>query len=170
MLEDALKNTDQVIMWSVDPNTTTGYPGQDSLIWRIWLRELGIKLIFIDPWCNFTASMLADKWIAPRPGTDAALAEAIAYVWIKEGTYDKWFVENRTVGFDEFKKHILGEEDGIPRTPGWAAEISRHLPENGQQSALCSVVEPWLVWEGHAVEPMLPNGRGLWYCSFQCKD
>jgi molybdopterin guanine dinucleotide-containing S/N-oxide reductase-like protein len=124
ILDDALKNTDQVIMWSVDPNTTTGYPGQDSIIWRIWLRELGIKLIFIDPWCNFTASMLGDKWLAPRPGTDAALAEAIAYVWIKEGTYDKWFVENRTVGFDEFKKHILGEDDGAPRTPGWAAEIT----------------------------------------------
>ncbi len=124
LLEDALKNTDQVIMWSVDPNTTTGYPGQDSLIWRIWLKELGIKLIFIDPWCNFTAATLGDKWIAPRPGTDAALAEAIAYVWIKEGTYDKQFVENRTVGFDQFKKHILGEEDGTPRTPGWASEIT----------------------------------------------
>jgi molybdopterin guanine dinucleotide-containing S/N-oxide reductase-like protein len=124
MLEEALKNTDQVVMWSVDPNTTTGYPGQDSLLWRIWLKQLGIKLIFIDPWCNFTAGMLADKWFAPRPGTDAALAQAIAYVWIKEGTYDKWFVENRTVGFPEFEKHILGEQDGIAKTPEWAAEIT----------------------------------------------
>jgi trimethylamine-N-oxide reductase (cytochrome c) len=111
-------------MWSVDPNTTSGYPGQDNLIWRLWCKQLGIKLIFIDPWCNFTAAMMGDKWYAPRPGTDSALAEAIAYVWIKEETYDKWFVENRTVGFEEFKKHILGEEDGIARTPQWAAEIT----------------------------------------------
>ncbi len=125
ILEDALKNTDQVIFWSVDPNTSAGgYAGQDSMIWRIWLRELGIQTVFIDPWCNFTAATWGDKWIAPRPGTDAALAEAIAYVWIKEGTYDKWYVENRTLGFDEFKKHIIGEEDGTPRTPGWAAEIT----------------------------------------------
>lgn len=124
MLEEALKHTDQIIMWSVDPNTSAGgYCGQDSVIWRTWLRDLGIKMIFIDPWCNFTAATWGDKWIAPRPGTDAAMAEAIAYVWIKEGTYDKWFVENRTIGFDEFKKHIMGEEDGTPRTPGWAAEI-----------------------------------------------
>ena len=94
------------------------------MIWRLWCKQLGIKMIFIDPWCNFTAAMLADKWYAPRPGTDAALAEAIAYVWIKEETYDKWFVENKTLGFDEFKKHILGREDGIARTPQWAAEIT----------------------------------------------
>ena len=124
MLEEALKYTDQVIFWGVDPNTSAGgYCGQDSMKWRLWLKELGIKMIFIDPWCNFTAASWGDKWMAPRPGTDAAMAEAIAYVWIKEGTYDESFVENRTVGFDEFKKHILGEENGTPRTPGWASEI-----------------------------------------------
>ena len=79
VLEDALKNTKQVIMWSVDPNTTSGYPGQDSLIWRIWCKQLGIKLIFIDPWCNFTAAMLGDKCMHPA-STDAALAEQLLYV------------------------------------------------------------------------------------------
>lgn len=124
MLQDALKNTEMVVFWSVDPNSTGFmYGGQDNLIWRTWLKELGIKFVFIDPYCNTTASVFADKWLAPRPGTDAALAEAIAYVWIKEGTYDKWFIENRTTGFDEFKRHILGEDDGIARTPEWAAEI-----------------------------------------------
>ena len=124
LLQDALNNTEQIIFWSVDPNSTSlMYSGQDSTIWRLWLKEMGIKFVFIDPYCNTTASVWGDKWLAPRPGTDAALAEAIGYVWITEGTYDKWFVENRTVGFDEWRKHILGEEDGIPRTPEWAAEI-----------------------------------------------
>lgn len=125
LLEDALKNTKLIIHWADDPNNSAGgYCGQETAIWRLWLRELGIKQIFIDPFCNFTAAVLADKWIAPRPGTDAALAEAIAYVWIKEGTYDKDYIENRTIGFDEFRKQILGEKDGTPRTPGWAAEIT----------------------------------------------
>ena len=112
------------MFWSVDPNTSAGgYCAQDTTIWRHWLRELGIQRVFIDPYCNATAAHVGEKWIAPRPGTDAALAEAIAYVWIKEGTYDKWFVENRTVGFEEFKAHILGETDGQPRTPQWASKI-----------------------------------------------
>lgn len=124
LLQDALKHTEQIIFWSVDPNSTSYmYSGQENLIWRIWMKELGIKFVVIDPYCNCTASTMGDKWIAPRPGTDAALAEAIGYVWITEGTYDKWFVENRTYGFEDWRKHILGEEDGTPRTPKWAARI-----------------------------------------------
>lgn len=125
LLADCMQNTEMVIYWATDPDTSgKGYNGQDAIIWRQWLRELGIKQVFIDPFENYTACYIADKWIAPRPGTDAAMAEAIAYVWIKEGTYDKFFVENRTVGFEKFKKQILGERDGTPRTPGWAAEIT----------------------------------------------
>lgn len=124
LLQDALKHTEQIIFWSVDPNSTSYmYSGQENLIWRIWMKELGIKFVVIDPYCNCTASTMGDKWIAPRPGTDAALAEAIGYVWITEGTYDKWFVENRTYGFEDWRKHILGEEDGTSRTPKWAARI-----------------------------------------------
>jgi molybdopterin guanine dinucleotide-containing S/N-oxide reductase-like protein len=125
ILEDALKHTEQIVFWSVDPNTSAGgYCGQDTMIWRHWIKELDIQCVFIDPWCNFTATHIGDKWIAPRPGTDAALAEAIAYVWITEGTYDKWFVENRTFGFEEWKQHILGKgEDNTPKTPRWASKI-----------------------------------------------
>ena len=35
------------------------------------------------------------------------MAEAIAYVWLTEGTYDKEYVATHTVGFEEFKNHIL---------------------------------------------------------------
>ena len=125
LLEDALKNSDLIVYWSNDPDSTRGhYSGQESAIWRLWLRELGKKQIFIDPFCNYTAVILGGKWIAPRPGTDAALASAIAYVWITEGTYDKDYIATHTVGFDQFRNHIMGEDDGVPKTPGWAEEIT----------------------------------------------
>ncbi len=125
LLQDALKNTELIVHWSNDPDSTHGiYNAQESVTWRYWLRELGIKQIFIDPFCNYTAAILGDKWIAPRPGTDAAMAMAIAYVWIDEGTYDKDYLATHTIGFEQFKKHIMGEDDGVPKTPGWAEEIT----------------------------------------------
>ena len=82
LLEDALKNTDMVIFWSNDPDSTRGsYNGQDNAIWLLWLKEAGKQLYFIDPFCNYTAAVRADKWIAPRPGTDAAMAMAAFLPW-----------------------------------------------------------------------------------------
>lgn len=125
MLEEALKYTDLIVHWGNDPDTTRGnYGGNEAANWRLWIKEKGIKQIFIDPFLNYTAAVLSDKWLAPRPGTDSALALGIAYVWIEEGTYDKQYVKDKTLGFEEFEKYVKGEDDGIPKTPEWAAELS----------------------------------------------
>jgi molybdopterin guanine dinucleotide-containing S/N-oxide reductase-like protein len=125
LLEDSLKNAEMIVLWSNDPDTTRGtYTGQDSAIWRQWLKEKGVKMVFIDPYHNYTAGVMEGKWIAPRMGTDTCLAMAIAHVWITEEIYDKAYVKERTLGFDEFKKYILGEVDGVPKTPEWAEKES----------------------------------------------
>jgi len=125
LLEDALKNTEMIVFWSADPEATTGvYAGNDSAIRRLWLKELGVKMVFIDPYYNSTAVNFSDKWFAPRPGTDTAMAAAIAYVWLTENTYDKDYIEKRTYGFEKWRDYILGKEDGVPKTPEWAEEES----------------------------------------------
>jgi trimethylamine-N-oxide reductase (cytochrome c) len=119
-VEDTLKNCELLVFWSSDPEATHGaYGAYDGLIRRLWAKELGIKFVHIDPFHNYTAGVLGGKWFAPKPGTSPAMAHAIAYVWITEDTYDKWFVENRTTGFEEWKKYVLGQTDGIPKTPEW---------------------------------------------------
>jgi trimethylamine-N-oxide reductase (cytochrome c) len=119
-VEDCLKESEMVVFWSSDPESTGGiYGALEGSIRRQWLKDVGIEVVHIDPQFNATAQFLGGKWISPKAGTDAALALAIAYVWINEGLYDKWFVENRTHGFDVWKTYILGEEDGIPKTPEW---------------------------------------------------
>lgn len=126
MLHDAMKNTETMIMWSHDPDTTRGgYSAQESALWRWWMKEAGVQFIYIDPFNNFSAVKQADKWIAPRMGTDAALCEAIAYVWITEGTYDKEYIAKHGHRFDEWKDHILGlGPDATPKTPAWAEELT----------------------------------------------
>ncbi len=125
LIEDALKYSDLIIYWGNDPDSTGGcYNGQESVIWRKWFKESGKTQIFIDPFYNYTLASTDGKWIAPRPGSDAALALAIAYVWLKNDTYDKEYVNTHTIGFEEFLNYVLGKEDGIPKTPKWAAEIT----------------------------------------------
>ena len=123
LLQDALKNTDMIVFWSNDPDSTHGiYSGQESNIWRVWLKEMGMKCVFIDPFYNYTNAVMDGTWFAPRPGTDTALAAAIAYTWFEDDTYDHDFVERKTIGIDEFKAYIMGDEDGVPKTPEWAGE------------------------------------------------
>ena len=121
MLEDALQHAEMIVFWSNDPDTTRAvYDGSDAAIWRQWLKEKGVAMTFVDPFYNYTAAAMKGKWLAPRPGTDAAVALAIAYVWISEGTYDRQYVADRTIGFDEFRDYVMGVNDGAPKTPAWA--------------------------------------------------
>ncbi len=83
----------------------------------------GAKLVVFDPRRSDTAAA-ATEWIPVKPATDGAVALAMCYVIIKNELYDKEFVKNWTHGFDELKNRVLGTEDGIARTPEWAAEIS----------------------------------------------
>ena len=125
LLEDALKNAELIVHWGNDPESNHGmYSGQESAPWRFWLKELGKKQIFIDPYCNTTAVVFADKWLAPRPGTDTALALAIAFTWLKEGTYDKEYVKTHTFGFDKWVDYVTGKVDGFPKTSQWAAYLT----------------------------------------------
>ena len=119
-VEDLLKECEMVVFWSSDPESTSGvYGAFEGTSRRQWLKDLGIKLIHIDPFYNHTAALFGGKWLAPRPATGNALALAIAYVWITEDLYDKEYVASRTIGFDEWKDYILGKEDGIPKSPEW---------------------------------------------------
>jgi len=124
LLEDTMQHSELSVFWAHDLEKSSWMSGQDSSQWLLWLKELGKKLIFITPDLNFTAATKADKWIPIRPGTDAALAAAIAYMWISEGTYDDDYVHTHGVGFEKWKDYVLGGEDGIPKTPEWAEEIT----------------------------------------------
>jgi len=126
MLEMAMQNVETIVMWSHDPDSTRGgYSAQESALWRWWMKELGIQMIYVDPFNNFSSVKHADKWIGPRMGTDAAVLEAIAYVWVTEGLYDKEYIKRHGHRFEEWKNHLLGlGPDGQAKTPKWAEELS----------------------------------------------
>lgn len=73
-----------------------------------WRRERNIRgrFIYVGPRLGTTASK-ADEFIGIHPGTEGALALGMAHVIIKEGLYDKDFVNTHTHGFDEFRDLVL---------------------------------------------------------------
>jgi anaerobic selenocysteine-containing dehydrogenase len=62
-------------------------------------RKRGARVIVVDP-KRTPAARAADLWLAPRIGTDAALALAMIHVLIREDLYDRAFVEQWCHGFD----------------------------------------------------------------------
>ena len=68
-------------------------------------RKGGAKLIVIDPRATALAKR-ADMHAQIRPGTDCALALGLLNVIIAEGLYDKRFVQDWTVGFDQLVEHV----------------------------------------------------------------
>ena len=119
-VEDCLKEAEMIVYWASDPETTNGVYGSfEGTVRRQWAKDLDIKMVHIDPYLNDTAAWLGGKWLAPRPATSPAMAHAIAYVWMNEGLYDKDYVAERTTGFDKYQDYVLGDEDGMAKTPEW---------------------------------------------------
>ncbi|NQT47399.1 MAG: molybdopterin-dependent oxidoreductase, partial [Chloroflexi bacterium] len=119
---DDLVNSRLIVMWGWNPADTIS--GTNSCWYMAQARERGARIISVDPRYTDTAVALADEWIPVRPGTDAAMLIAMAYVMITEKLHDERFLDAYTVGFDRFKDYVFGMEDGLPKTPGWAEEIT----------------------------------------------
>ncbi len=103
-----------IVLWGHNPDGAKGMIG--DLI-REKLQESGFQLIVIDP----RSIPLSEKAfnLHIRPGTDAALGLAMLNVIINEDLYDKEYVENYTIGFDELVKHVQ------QYTPEWAEEVTK---------------------------------------------
>jgi len=132
-LEDIL-NTKFLILWGHNPAETRF--GSQRSYYLNKLKELGVKIIAIDPRQSDSAIAFADEWIGIKPSTDGALADAMAYVIWSEGLHDQNFMDTYCLGFDEnhmpkdvaanqsYQSYLFGFQDGIKKTPEWAASIT----------------------------------------------
>jgi trimethylamine-N-oxide reductase (cytochrome c) len=99
---DTVLNSEMVVFWGTNPMITSAInAGPDAAHLYSYLKEIGKKIVVVDPYYNETAGKFADTFISPIPGTDCAMMAAIAHVWIEENLYDKEYVRTHTLGFDE---------------------------------------------------------------------
>lgn len=130
-------NTKLYLTFGNSPLNTRQSGGGKGYEWQCSKDAGKVRTILIDP--MYTDSMLGkeDQWISIRPGTDAALCEAIAHVLITENKVDQEFLDAYCVGYDEktlpagapaksdYKNYILGNgADKLAKTPEWGSRIT----------------------------------------------
>ena len=107
--EDMAAHSRLVILWGANlASQPTTAPH------LIEARRRGARVVAIDV-RRAEASRHADETWLIRPGTDAALALAMAHVIVAEGLVARDFISRQTVGYEAYAKHLERF------TPEWAA-------------------------------------------------
>ena len=130
----SFKKSEYLILWGHNPVVTSYESGiYETLTYH---KKKGTKIVVIDPQYSDTAAVFGTKWLQIRPGTDGALATAMAYVIWTEKLYDKEFMDTYCLGFDKehmpegvknaesYEDYLFGNVDGVRKTPEWASKIT----------------------------------------------
>jgi anaerobic selenocysteine-containing dehydrogenase len=121
--QDMAENSRTIVLWGA---TLASQP--DLAPHLIRARKRGAYVVQIDT-RRTEASAHADEVLLVQPGSDAALALALAHVILAEQLHDPKFIEHHTHGFAEFANYLKAY------TPQWAAEITGIAPERIQALA-----------------------------------
>ncbi len=118
------------------------------------------KIVVVDPRYSATAAK-ADQWLPINPGTDGALAMAIASVIISEGLYDTDFIGKWTAGFSQYKELALNQynPEKVAGITGVNANTLRQIAREFAQT------KPAVAWIGRGVAGW-PNGSYSSYAVF----
>ncbi len=156
-------NSRYFLMWGWNPAEMRDGTNSDYFVKLA--RQNGARVVCIDPRHSLSAAALADEWIPIRPGTDAAMMSAMAYVMLSEGLYDADFVRRHCVGWDasqmpagaegaeSYSDYLRGTRDGIPKTPEWAEAISAvpaaTIARIAREYASC---KPGVLYQGYGMQ------------------
>jgi anaerobic selenocysteine-containing dehydrogenase len=99
---EAMIHSDLIVSWSADLVTTAVHAWAKTEE----ARARGAQLVVIDPRRSRTAAQ-ADWHVAPRIGTDAALALGLMHVLVRDGLADRDYLTRETVGFERLERDVL---------------------------------------------------------------
>jgi len=127
-LEDMVRNTKLVVCFGglALKNTQVmsgGLGGHDAENRLRALADSGIQFVNISPIKEDLPAFLDSQWWPIKPCSDAALMLALAHTLVDEDLYDHAFVDQYTVGLDEFLPYLTGQTDGLAKDCEWAARI-----------------------------------------------
>lgn len=146
-----LANAKLVVLWGKNAAETNIH--QMAFVERA--LEGGAQLVVIDPRRTETAAR-ATLHVQPRPGTDAAVALAVAHLLFARGQVNEAFVAAHVHGADAFREHVRD------CTPEWAARIA-DVPADqiSRLAALVGTVAPMTICAGFGMQRYTNSGQTL---------
>ena len=146
---DNLLHSRLIVMWGWNPNVSRF--GPDTAAYLSLAKKAGVKIICVDPRLSPSAKALAEQWVPIKPGTDAAMLIAMAYVMIDDDLYNRSFMDAHTIGFEAYKDYVTGKEDDLPKTPAWAEAITGVPADTIEQLARdYATIKPAVLWASWA--------------------
>ncbi|MHA1109080.1 MAG: molybdopterin-containing oxidoreductase family protein, partial [Alphaproteobacteria bacterium] len=136
-----IDNTDCALI--VGRNPQAADPVQWTALKKAQAR--GAKIVVIDP-ARTPAAKMADLWLQPRPGADAAIALAMIHVVITEDLHDRDFVERWCHGFDRLA------ERAAQYPPEVASRISGVAADDIIAAAHLYAAGPGCFVSGHGID------------------
>jgi formate dehydrogenase alpha subunit len=136
-----LDRADCLLVAGVNPSEN--FPGIARRIRRA--REKGAKVIVIDPRVTLTVRSMADLHLQLKPGSDAALLNAMIRIILDRGLQNDEFITARTVGFEELKSSVASLDLAlVERITG----VPSHKIEEAALAYACATVGCILFDEG----------------------
>ncbi|WP_426956798.1 molybdopterin-dependent oxidoreductase [Muricoccus radiodurans] len=83
----------------------------------------GLRFVNLSPFRGDCAAFLDAEWVPVRPGGDTAMILAMIQAIAAAGLEDRGFLERGAVGWDRLRAYVMGEADGVAKTPEWAEPL-----------------------------------------------
>jgi biotin/methionine sulfoxide reductase len=84
----------------------------------------GARLINVSPVRDDAPRGVETEWLPLRPNSDTAVMLALCHVLISQRLHDETFLARYCTGFEIVRAYVMGETDGQPKNPAWAAALS----------------------------------------------
>lgn len=130
--ETIADNTETLVMFGgVNPKNSQvsmgGVTEHDTANWFDRFSANGLYCLNVGP--QRTDSVAGCDWLPAKPASDTALMLALAFVLEEEGLTDRDFIDRCTTGFERFRPYLMGEADGVAKSPEWAAGLTGVDPQ-----------------------------------------
>jgi anaerobic selenocysteine-containing dehydrogenase len=135
-----------IMVWGANPSASAPHMHEQ------WLPESPGRLVVVDPIRTPTAQ-IADLHLQPFPGSDAALAFAMANVLVRDGLADRELLERHCAGWDELEPMVA------ECTPEWGERATGVPAGQIERAARLYGEGPSLLWIGQGLQRQPTGGN-----------